>query len=425
MIFALGFLFAGLLTLLFLPAFWRRAVRLSTRRLEMQMPLSMTEIVAERDQLRAEFAAATRRIEQKNEHLAETSAVQQVEMGRQATALVDLDSKLAASRKDIETLRAELATTERLLREAEGELGALRTEVFDVTGLADRRGAALADLEGRHATLEQIANEQRTSLGALDTHVSSLEMELEDVQRRLSASQLQLTDKIAAADLLTREREAARFDASAAHAKRNILQSALDEAQARVEAMETQERANQRARSRLAAQVTEQEGAMEALSARESALRQTVDAHGRSAKEAERLASERLAAMRAERDALQGAIDILRKDNQAMRLELTALRQAGRPPADAGSAAHVSANLLSTNLPASVTAATEGDALLRQAIVDIGAEVTRIASTLEAQMQAEAKKGKVEMSAPLEAGEELPPSVADRIRALQAAGRAG
>ncbi|OJY03518.1 MAG: hypothetical protein BGP04_17500 [Rhizobiales bacterium 62-17] len=413
MIFALGFLFAGLLTLLFLPAFWRRAVRLSTRRLEMQMPLSMTEIVAERDQLRAEFATATRRIEQKNEHLAETSAVQQVEMGRQATALVDLDGKLAASRKDIETLRTELATTERLLREAEGELGALRTEVFDVTGLADRRGAALADLEGRHATLEQIANEQRTSLGALDTQISNLEMELEDVQRRLSANQLQLTDKIAAADLLTREREAARFDASAAHTKRNILQSSLDEAQARLEAMENQERANQRARSRLTAQVTEQEEAMAALSARESALRQTVDAHGRSAKEAERLASERLAAMRAERDALQGAIDILRKDNQAMRLELTALRHA-----DAGKAAHVSATL-----PASVTAATEGDALLRQAIVDIGAEVTRIAGTLEAQMQAEAKKGRADM--PLQEGDEAAPSVADRIRALQGAGRAG
>ena len=57
MVFALGFLLCGLLTLLFLPAFWRRAVRLSVRRVEMQMPLSMSEIVAERDQLRAERQA--------------------------------------------------------------------------------------------------------------------------------------------------------------------------------------------------------------------------------------------------------------------------------------------------------------------------------------------------------------------------------
>src|SRR5947199_9132087 len=67
MIFALGFFVAGLLALLFLPAVQRRAARLAARRLEMQLPLSMEEIVAERDQLRAEFAVERRRIEQKLE----------------------------------------------------------------------------------------------------------------------------------------------------------------------------------------------------------------------------------------------------------------------------------------------------------------------------------------------------------------------
>ena len=82
MIFALGFLFSGLLTLLFLPAFWRRAVRLSTRRIEMQMPLTMTEIVAERDQLRAEFAMEQRRIERRAEELTEARARDMSELGR-------------------------------------------------------------------------------------------------------------------------------------------------------------------------------------------------------------------------------------------------------------------------------------------------------------------------------------------------------
>lgn len=413
MIFALGFLFAGLLTLLFLPAFWRRALRLSTRRLEMQMPLSMTEIVAERDQLRAEFATATRRIEQKNEHLSEASAVQQAQIGRQGTAIVDLKTKLLASRQDIDGLRAELATSDRQLQEAQGELGALSKEVFDVTGLADRRGSALADLESRHATLEQIANEQRASLGALDTRVAGLEMELEDTRRDLSASQLQLTDKIAAAELLTRERESARFDASAAHAKRNIMQSGLDEAIARLEAMENQDRAGQRARSRLVAQLAEQQETIDALGARESALRQAADAHGRGTKEVERLASERLQAARAERDALQGAIDTLRKDNRTMRQELAALRQEARAPAAAA------------NLPTSVALGADGNALLRQTITEIGAEVTRIASTLEAQQAAQAlaedKNGKAELGE----GADPLPSVAERIRALQAVGRPG
>ncbi|MBI5012898.1 MAG: hypothetical protein HZC06_09325, partial [Methylocystis sp.] len=41
MYFALGFLVAGLFALMFLPAFWRRALRLSMRRLQMLAPMSM------------------------------------------------------------------------------------------------------------------------------------------------------------------------------------------------------------------------------------------------------------------------------------------------------------------------------------------------------------------------------------------------
>jgi len=63
MFFALGVLVAGLLGLMILPALWRRAVRLSTRRIEMQTPLSMDEVLADRDLLRAEFAVAERRLE--------------------------------------------------------------------------------------------------------------------------------------------------------------------------------------------------------------------------------------------------------------------------------------------------------------------------------------------------------------------------
>ena len=56
MLVALGFLSATLLGLLIAPAFWRRAVRLTTRRLKEQLPLSDAEIRADKDRLRAEYA---------------------------------------------------------------------------------------------------------------------------------------------------------------------------------------------------------------------------------------------------------------------------------------------------------------------------------------------------------------------------------
>src|SRR5689334_25169613 len=63
MYFALGLLAAGLLALAIMPAVWRRAVRLTKKRIEAATPITMAEFRADKDQLRAEFALSTRRLE--------------------------------------------------------------------------------------------------------------------------------------------------------------------------------------------------------------------------------------------------------------------------------------------------------------------------------------------------------------------------
>ena len=57
----LGFLTASLLALVIIPLIHDRAVRLTLRRINAAMPLSIEEIQNEKDQLRAEFAMSTRR----------------------------------------------------------------------------------------------------------------------------------------------------------------------------------------------------------------------------------------------------------------------------------------------------------------------------------------------------------------------------
>src|SRR5688572_6149761 len=59
---ALGFLVAALIALLIIPAVNARAERLARRRLEALFPLSITELTAEKDHLRAEFAVLQRRL---------------------------------------------------------------------------------------------------------------------------------------------------------------------------------------------------------------------------------------------------------------------------------------------------------------------------------------------------------------------------
>lgn len=80
--FALGFFSAGLLTLFISHAVWRRAVRLTTKRVQAALPVSLAEIKADRDQLRAEFAMAARKLEVSVEQLKTRGHLQLVDITR-------------------------------------------------------------------------------------------------------------------------------------------------------------------------------------------------------------------------------------------------------------------------------------------------------------------------------------------------------
>src|SRR6478752_6222249 len=96
MVFALGFLTAALLALLVLPALSRRAERLARRRVEARLPMSMAEIAAERDHLRAEIAVEARRIELKAEAAAKVRADDMAELGRRAVLIADLQGDVVS-----------------------------------------------------------------------------------------------------------------------------------------------------------------------------------------------------------------------------------------------------------------------------------------------------------------------------------------
>ena len=96
MIFALGFLSSALLALLILPAVNRRAERLARRRQEALLPLSAVELAAERDHLRAEFAVAAHRLEQRVERLVVEKAAALEESGRRAFRIAELEKELAS-----------------------------------------------------------------------------------------------------------------------------------------------------------------------------------------------------------------------------------------------------------------------------------------------------------------------------------------
>jgi hypothetical protein len=100
---AIGFLFAGLIGVAFAPLVHGRAVRLTVRRLEAELPLQMGEIQAGKDLLRAEFAMATRRLELMIEQLRNKNAGQLIELGKKSEAInrakLELNTLKAAGAK--------------------------------------------------------------------------------------------------------------------------------------------------------------------------------------------------------------------------------------------------------------------------------------------------------------------------------------
>ena len=106
MYFGLGFLAASLIALITRPFVHSRAERLATRRLEAAIPLSMAEIQADKDQLRAEFAMSTRRLEMSVEDLKRKTTSQLAELGKKSDAINRLKAELGEKTATIFALEA-------------------------------------------------------------------------------------------------------------------------------------------------------------------------------------------------------------------------------------------------------------------------------------------------------------------------------
>src|SRR6188768_1676585 len=119
---AIGFLFSMLFGLMIVPLVHNRAVRLTTRRLEAATPLSMAEIQADKDQLRAEFAMSTRRLEMSVEQMKAKTTSQLAELGKKSDAINKLKMELGEKTASIFALEARDKALKEQLRATEEEL---------------------------------------------------------------------------------------------------------------------------------------------------------------------------------------------------------------------------------------------------------------------------------------------------------------
>jgi len=200
MFIGIGFLVAGLLVIGFIPMVHARAVRLTRRRLEALTPISMAEIHADKDQLRAEFAMSTRRLEMSVEQMKAKTSSQlaelgkksdaigrlKLELGEKATALLAAEAKVNSIAEEVQTTQNELAAkserlreTERTLAERTADLAKLARQLDETAVRADSQRVELIAQQARDEVLkgqiEGYEQETRGLQARLDTQSENAE----------------------------------------------------------------------------------------------------------------------------------------------------------------------------------------------------------------------------------------------------------
>jgi chromosome segregation ATPase len=415
MYFGIGFLVAALVGLIVVPLVHGRAVRLTMRRLEAATPLSMAEIQADKDQLRAEFAMSTRRLEVAVEGLRTKSTSQLAELGKKGDAINRLKIELGEKAATIFALEARDKALRDQLRVTEEEFSVKSNNMLDAQRSLEAKEAELAKMIGELDERSSEAEAHKIDIIALKTQVETFKDRLGDAGRELKTVEERR-------DAERVELKAATHELAEERGKVQNLGRRVSELEQALVAQTTEAEILGRRAQDLENRLGDQS---KALNESEFELK-----HMRGELEAARKTEGDLRAAIAELDGrTNAATQQLKTENAQLLAEIERTKsERDRVAADLGQMKRESEE--------SWAAERVENSLLRERINDVAAEVARLASALEgpdspidAILAAESARDRaaggivaananVELAAPVTGG-----NLADRIRALQQASR--
>ena len=209
LLFALGFLAAVFLAFLFAPAIWQRAVHLTKKRIEASVPLTLNEVQADKDQQRAEFALSTRKLEINVKSLKEKVATQQIEVTRVNQELSLMSKEREQLNKNIDELQSQAGDMNAALQQRAIEVATLETKRAELELLIEAR---LRDVEEREHSIRNLTMEadsrrielvaQSTAKERLAGQVSEIKQVRHTVEQKLrsTANELRAAQEAARAD---------------------------------------------------------------------------------------------------------------------------------------------------------------------------------------------------------------------------------
>ena len=183
---ALGFLLGCLLALMLAPPLWNRAVKLTTRRLEATMPMSLIDIQADKDQLRAAFAIELRKVEVALDKAKQKATRELIEANKR--------------RVEIQVLSTEIGTIKGQLQEGENANRVLQQTIKrrlpDLDSRLKAAKKALAELESVNAELRNTVGSQSEALKIARTTLHSQRADIERLRLALEAGGVRGSGKV-------------------------------------------------------------------------------------------------------------------------------------------------------------------------------------------------------------------------------------
>ncbi|MDK9697720.1 MAG: hypothetical protein OEL76_15165 [Siculibacillus sp.] len=252
--FALGFLVAAVSALVLMSALWRRAVRLTTRRVAASVPPDAEAALAEKDFQAARFARDIRRMELALSDLRRRNTEERVAVGRQTIALDEMRQARDAEIARVEAglareagLAAEIAARDATLQERAEELTARaatigrledtvadhETTIASLNRSIEERDVEIAarrlEIEARETQIDGLKSEiaqkngrideLRKTLGLAETVVAQEKDRADRLDRRIERLVADVADREEIADRRHRELERARHALTSANAR--------------------------------------------------------------------------------------------------------------------------------------------------------------------------------------------------------------
>ena len=358
---AIGFLVSMLFGLMIVPLVHNRAVRLTTKRLEAATPLSMAEIQADKDQLRAEFAMSARRLEMSVEQLKNKTSSQLAELGKKSDAIHRLKIELGEKNAAIFSLEAREKVLKDQLRATEEEFSTKTQSLRGAEQQLTDKQAELGKLNSELSQRSMTAESRQVELLAVRSQIEVLQNRVNDAEKEVSSSQQRLTDHRNEAEIATRELSDARGKVENLSGKVTDLDRQLV-----VQTKETE---------MLSTRVTDLENRL-ALQGKILAEREYENTLLRQQAETAKQTEQKLREDMASGTGNSSAVEKLRAEKASLEEQLTVAR-------DERAKVQRDINLIQQQAESSWSTERMENALLRERINDIAAEVAKLAVTLE------------------------------------------